>query len=983
VGEVLVIQLGVTGLAALLWLVSAAPASADLRGIGSEASVGANGTGEACRLRVVGEDAGRGSQRLHLHCDGWSVASGTLFRFRASRELTPERLLTDSIFQKSYETRVGGCGAVEKTALADGTDAALRQCARLERGWPVVVMAAVTGGRGFVLETFPTNVRVLEAAVAMLRGKAPAGDARGGTQSAAIRRAETIVGASGKLVGVQDIGAAETLWRLGKLQYRSGNYASAEVSFARLIEIHDRVLGPDRPGTAAILSELGLTVGHQGRFEEADRILARAEKAAEVSLAEEHLVIYAYRGSIHRDHKPAEALTWVEQAVRIADRHAETSRARAYAVGMHAVVLRTNKRLAEAEAAALKSLRAAEQPGNDPDWRVWWIGEMHELLGRIAREQGRFADARREYGLGLARRQLLFGEASARTIEAHAALGLNEQAAGDLVAALGHYRHAAALQVKHRAALEGARLPSVLSYLDALAKMADERPAERPALAAEMFTALQIPRGNETAKALRAMSARVGSGDPALSALTRELQDAGRRRTTVRVAIAEESLKPPDQREAKAEELTRRLREVEERIEALENQLQAEFPRYARLTAERPLPADDVRALLRPDEALVAMLPANQTTFVLVVHRDGVFHHRARIGRDGLEAEVKALRTSLDLSGGEDRDFDVVRARNLYATLLGPVDGTLAGVRHLLTVPAGPLLALPLGVLVTNAAPPGTAVEQVAFLANDVAISVLPSVAALRELRAVATRSPAPQPFIGFADPAFNGGRNDRRNVTDVANLCREGETLDPALLRGLPRLPESADEIRRIAAALGAGSDAVVIGAAATERRVRDTDLSRYRVVAFATHGLLPGELRCQAEPALALTPPATPTKSDDGLLDASEVTTLQLDADWVVLSACNTAGPDGALGGESLSGLTRAFFYAGARALLVTHWAVASGPTVELTTGMFGAYASDPRIGKAEALRRAQAALRTRPETAHPFFWAPFVLVGDGGTP
>jgi CHAT domain-containing protein len=260
---------------------------------------------------------------------------------------------------------------------------------------------------------------------------------------------------------------------------------------------------------------------------------------------------------------------------------------------------------------------------------------------------------------------------------------------------------------------------------------------------------------------------------------------------------------------------------------------------------------------------------------------------------------------------------------------------------------------------------------------------VLPSVAALRELRAVATRSPAPQPFIGFADPAFNGGRNDRRNVTDVANLCREGETLDPALLRGLPRLPESADEIRRIAAALGAGSDAVVIGAAATERRVRDTDLSRYRVVAFATHGLLPGELRCQAEPALALTPPATPTKSDDGLLDASEVTTLQLDADWVVLSACNTAGPDGALGGESLSGLTRAFFYAGARALLVSHWAVASGPTVELTTGMFGAYASDPRIGKAEALRRAQAALRTRPETAHPFFWAPFVLVGDGGTP
>ena len=172
-----------------------------------------------------------------------------------------------------------------------------------------------------------------------------------------------------------------------------------------------------------------------------------------------------------------------------------------------------------------------------------------------------------------------------------------------------------------------------------------------------------------------------------------------------------------------------------------------------------------------------------------------------------------------------------------------------------------------------------------------------------------------------------------------------------------------------------------LVLGAAATERRVRETDLSRYRVVAFATHGLLPGELRCQAEPALALTPPATPTKGEDGVLDASEVATLKLDADWVVLSACNTAGPDGALGGESLSGLTRAFFYAGARALLVSHWAVASGPTVDLTTGMFAVYAREPGVGKAEALRRAQAAVRAKPGTAHPFFWAPFVVVGDGG--
>jgi CHAT domain-containing protein len=154
----------------------------------------------------------------------------------------------------------------------------------------------------------------------------------------------------------------------------------------------------------------------------------------------------------------------------------------------------------------------------------------------------------------------------------------------------------------------------------------------------------------------------------------------------------------------------------------------------------------------------------------------------------------------------------------------------------------------------------------------------------------------------------------------------------------------------------------------------------SRNRVVGFATHGLLPGELRCQAEPALALTQPATTTKGEDGLLAASEVAMLNLDADWVVLSACTTARLDGALGSESLSGLTRAFFYPGARALPVSHWAVAPG-TVDLTTGMFAAYTRKPGVGKAEALRRAQAAARAEPGTAHPFFWAPFVLVGDGG--
>lgn len=159
---------------------------------------------------------------------------------------------------------------------------------------------------------------------------------------------------------------------------------------------------------------------------------------------------------------------------------------------------------------------------------------------------------------------------------------------------------------------------------------------------------------------------------------------------------------------------------------------------------------------------------------------------------------------------------------------------------------------------------------------------------------------------------------------------------------------------------------------------------LGDFRVVSFATHGLVAGELKGLPEPALVLTPPAEGTEDDDGLLMASEIGQLDLSADWVVLSACNTAA-GGEPGAEGLSGLAKAFFYAGSRGLLVSHWPVASASTVDLITGMFAEAAAHPEIGRAEALRRSMLKLMDdpgRPEFAHPAFWAPFVVVGEGGT-
>src|SRR6185369_13864988 len=156
------------------------------------------------------------------------------------------------------------------------------------------------------------------------------------------------------------------------------------------------------------------------------------------------------------------------------------------------------------------------------------------------------------------------------------------------------------------------------------------------------------------------------------------------------------------------------------------------------------------------------------------------------------------------------------------------------------------------------------------------------------------------------------------------------------------------------------------------------------YRIVHFATHGALAGELTAGAEPGLILTPPAEATADDDGYLSASEIASLKLDADWVILSACNTAA-GGSEGAEALSGLSRAFFYAGTRALLVSHWAVDSDATVKLITKTLGTMAADKTIGRSEALRRSMVALieKGAPHEAHPTYWAPFVVVGEGAAP
>lgn len=653
-------------------------------------------------------------------------------------------------------------------------------------------------------------------------------------------------------------------------------------------------------------------------------------------------------------------------------------------------------------------------------------GNPNFLASRIGANRGSeiLPQARK---LAEVRRQRL-GERHYDVAEARGLLGTALAQSGQIEAALAEYRAAIPilLQVSRRNEDEGGlvdrdkRLQLILEgYIDLLSGLKSAPADLNPA--AEAFRVADAARARGVQRALAASAARASVGDPDLASLVRQEQDAQKQIAAQFGLLSNILSGPADQQDSAA---TRKLRENIDKLRdaraALREEIERRFPEYVSLIDPRPSTVAQVQQVLQPKEALLATYVGLRKTYIWAIPKSGQVAFAATAsGEKQIARQVAALRKALEPDAstlGDIPAYNLQLAHQLYTQLIEPVRDGLRNADSYLVVPDKALGQLPFGLLVTKPSNlPSDNIglfsgyRRVPFVVREAAVTQLPSVAALGTLRRLPAAAADRKPFVGFGDPWFSPEQAQQAQVASASGqiatrglqtrnrpLTRRSapstQKVDSAELAQLPRLPDTADEVRSIAVALKADAAAdIFLGSAANERRVKSMQLADRKVVMFATHGLVPGDLNGLYQPALALSSPRLGEGSDDGdgLLTMEEILGLRLNADWVVLSACNTATGEGA-GAEAVSGLGRAFFYAGTRTLLVSNWPVETTSARALTTDLFRRQAEDSRLGKARAMQQAMLALLDGPgyvedgktvfSYAHPIFWAPFSVVGDG---
>ncbi len=986
-----------------------ASASADA-GSAQSTPVGQNTVGEACQYQPgTSEERGlSGATLLDVRCGTWVQPSGRVFQTKNGAD--PGRLsaLGAGGPWRDYLDERMTCEAPSSTRILDGIPAVLMQCAQRQGGWPHIAFAAAVDGTLFEVDGVPSAEPALEATVASLTGHAvPTGS---GAQSS--MREALSAKLSSQPFGSGDLDRYFGLIRLGDEQNAVDNFTAAENAFRDALAVQQRILGANNPALVVPLVKLALQISNQRRFDEAEGLFTRAGALLAQSPDALLHARYDYYLALHRanQQKMAEAVKIFDRSEQGFSRFVPPSmRESALHGGGNGMSQIGDSLLIDPESElAISGLAAVWRYQARIDYDA---GQFDQAANR-ARASHDLLDAAGLNPLGAIPRSLLVQALSEHGGKTHSydaesfeqttklfnralpnerpvavALFLAGREAarlGDPDVALAQFRQGAAILHERKVGLTPDLL---LPYLTTLYATAKARPNDAAALQVEMFEAAQLVQTGLTAQFIAEAAARLAAGDPRVGAALGKLQEIDLQLKQLFTDRDRETQKPPAFQDEKAvAALDQAIADATQKRADAELAAQSAAPAYGQLL-QTGADAKTVQSLLRPREALVSYFIGVDQSYGFVVRRDKIVAFEVPYGEKQVGDLVTGLRKSaqLDLSGEQIKvpQFDLTGAESFYKALFGPGEAALADADSLVISPSGPLLSLPFEMLVTQAAQPVTDGDYgaVPFLLKRWQVSYVPAAQTFVDLRRITEPSAAKRPFLGFGD--FRPASKAQLTASFPPDRCRE----DLEGVESLGALPGTRDEILTVGKLLGARPDEMVLGADFTKQRLLDFDVKNYRIIHLATHALLPTELHCRREPSILMSTPPNAPNADAAFLGANEVLKLRMDADLVVLSACNTAGPGGGAAGDSLSGLARAFFFAGTRGLLVTHWAVEDNSAKLIATRTLETMEPNATpMDTAAALRNAKLSLLAGKSGSfgklftHPFAWAPFVLIGDG---
>ena len=553
------------------------------------------------------------------------------------------------------------------------------------------------------------------------------------------------------------------------------------------------------------------------------------------------------------------------------------------------------------------------------------------------------------------------------------------------------------------------------NYIELLAKIKGTIIEKKFGLDAisEAFKIADIARSSTVERLLAQSSARSTTNSPELSNLARREQDLQRQISSQWASLSTGALSGVIGTSSKDYARTS-IDKLRSARATLMREIEREFPGYANIINPPRMSINEARALLHDGERLLTVYIGEEKTFVWSVTKSNTPQmyviNKSRKTMDLLINNVRKGLNPEDIKTiGDIPKFDIAMAHNLFKILFENDYSNWESAETLIYIPHGMLSTLPLAVLpLSNKSPTGkelplfSGYQKVDWIVNKFDIATLPSISSLNSLRSFSDRKVSQLNFLGIGNPQFSKNLSNNTITKEIQGTTLRGKSsviefrsvpstrdLPSARLTVLPQLPGTGDEIYELAKILDADMTRdVYLGNEASEENVKSAPLDKYNIIAFATHGLISGDLDGLYQPALALSSPSVTGGTEDGLLTMDEIMALRINADWVVLSACNTGTADSA-SAEAISGLGGAFFYAGARAMLVSYWPVETTSSRILTTELFRLQRNNVNLTRSEALRQTYQSLikhdgyrigsgEIKFSYAHPIFWAAFNLIG-----